>query len=99
MIQQPKNLPILKFLHVELRKLVLRSHHLVGQHTLGNLLEWPVTTGENLRIELDVLDQGPEVASSLRKLLLVVLHHLFGLEHIFKHGFDFIDGVVAALNL
>ena len=99
MVQKPKDLPVLEFFHVELRKLILGPHHLVGEHALRDLLEWPVTTGEDLSVELDVLNQCTEIACSLREFLLVILHDLLGLEHIFKHCFDFVDGVMATLNL
>lgn len=45
MIQQPEDFPILELFDIELRELILGSHHLVWKSTLWNLLERPMATG------------------------------------------------------
>jgi hypothetical protein len=99
MIKQPKNFPILELFNIELGELILSSHHLVWKSTLRNLLERPMATGKNLSTELNILYKSTKVSWPLREFLFVVLHDLLGLEHILKHGLDFVDGVVTALNL
>jgi hypothetical protein len=58
-----------------------------------------VTTGEDLSLELHVLDKGSKVSGPGCQLLLVVLDDLLRLKHILEHGFNLVDSVVAALNL
>lgn len=79
--------------------MVLSSHHLAWKHALWNLLERPVATCEDLSAELYILDKCSEVALSLREFLSVVLHDLLTLEHVLEHSLDFVDGIMAALNL
>ena len=76
MIEQPEDFPILELFDIELRELILSSHHLVWKSALWNLLERPMPTGKNLSTKLNILDQGSKVSWPLREFLLVVLHNL-----------------------
>ena len=58
-------------------------------------MERPLTHGENLRLELDTLN---DVASGLLRLL-EILNQVAGLTDVSEHGLNFRDDVVAALNL
>ena len=58
-------------------------------------MERPLTHGENLRLELNTLN---DVASRLLRLL-EIFNQVSGLTDVSKHGLDFRDNIVAALNL
>jgi len=56
MIKQPKNFSVLELFDIELRELILSSHHLVWKNALWNLLERPMTTSKNLCTKLNILN-------------------------------------------
>ena len=56
MIEQPEDFPILELFDVELRELILSSHHLVWKNALWNLLERPMTTSKNLCTKINILN-------------------------------------------
>lgn len=58
-------------------------------------MERPLTHGENLRLELDTLN---DVAPRLLRLL-EIFNQVAGLTDVSEHGLDFRDDIVAALNL
>ena len=58
-------------------------------------MERPLTHGENLRLELDTLN---DVASGLLRSL-EIFNQVSGLTDVSKHGLNFRDDIVAALNL
>ena len=55
-IVQPDNLSISKIVHVEFGKILLGSLHLRRYLAFGCILEWPVSTSENLCLKLNILD-------------------------------------------
>ena len=58
-------------------------------------MERPLTHGENLRLELDTLN---DVATGLLRFL-EIFNQVTGLTDISEHGLNFRDNVMAALNL
>ena len=59
-----------------------------------------MTWSEDLWIKLNPVDLASTLrAISTLELRFEVSHDLLAFDHIFEHGFDFIDCVVTALNL
>ena len=94
-VVEPDNLSVSEVVHIECVEVASDMLHLSWNSALWSVLEWPMPTGQNLSLKLDLSHHFGAIMLSVS----IVLHGLLTLHNILKHCLDLVDRIVPTFYL